>query len=187
MIGGPVVKAPPALPEHPGLREVAALLQLISDPEKYNAALGEIEAKRAEVNELIAKVGKASEIDTLHEDAKKAHEAACQLLEKAKEDAETMLASYRMQANTLVAEAQQQADELTSRFQQWHAKLEQRQTNIDRADASMRERESKVTRRENDSTERDKTLTDREQSVQNREAEANRMIEGFNGVLRRQG
>jgi hypothetical protein len=76
----------------PGCRDLQSLLAIIREPKRYEAALSEIDDHLEKANRAIERVGKASQIDALHGQAKNLQLEAAAVLERAKAQADEIVA-----------------------------------------------------------------------------------------------
>jgi chromosome segregation ATPase len=90
------------------LNSVGQFLDLIQDPEKYAAALQRMKDEQARINKAIETVGKVAEIESMHE-------AATVALEAATKKADEILAEAERVVEGKCAELQIQAQELAEK------------------------------------------------------------------------
>ncbi len=143
-----------ALP--PGFAIVGQALQVLLDPVKYSAAITEINEAHAAASLVVSKVGKAEEIDGLHEKATANYAEAERLLAEAKTvsarltseagDAKTtIIQKSSAEAKALREETERHCDALRTRTQNY---VNESQEGIKAAALAAGQRESAVSARE---------------------------------------
>lgn len=104
----------------PGVVDAMTLLQLVREPERYQKALEEIVAKQVELEGLVAKVGKAEDIERMHSEAKEQLEAVRDKIDKAERSAQSILSIAREQAGGI----QNHAQDMQGRIEQERKEFE---------------------------------------------------------------
>lgn len=123
--------------------DIANFIDLVKNPDKYDAALKQLAEREKAVKEMISIAGKANEIPKLHELAElklsKAEEEAKDVVAKAKAAAEKVLADARVVEQAAIdkksaaetafsqaASAKREADQISSDFYQKTIQLDKR-------------------------------------------------------------
>lgn len=123
--------------------DIANFIDLVKNPDKYDAALKQLAEREKAVKEMISIAGKANEIPKLHELAElklsKAEEEAKDVVVKAKAAAEKVLADARVVEQAAIdkksaaetafsqaASAKREADQISSDFYQKTIQLDKR-------------------------------------------------------------
>jgi len=128
------------------LNSVGQFLDLIQDPKKYAEALQRMKDEQARINKAIETVGKVAEIESMHE-------AATVALEAATKKADEILAEAERVAEGKRAELQIQAQELAEKNESVTIALAAARDELKAAKAKTKEladREKQITVREAD-------------------------------------
>jgi hypothetical protein len=140
-----------------GVRDVTSLLEMLSSPKKYQAAIGAMEKLRADINAEIELVGKAKDIVGLRADATRAAAEAKQLLQAAKErikkrdgEVDRKLGKARADHDRIVAAERQEnsdrARDLGSRLQAVGVREKKAATLMEQAEARAEETKKEADR-----------------------------------------
>ena len=137
-------------------------LELIADPAKYRVYLERIEAERKKLDEVIATVGKASELDSLRKQVEK------EQADKNEEfEAKVKAAEARLEQRFLVAaNAQKTADKTLAEANELLVQAQQKELQAKELAASFEGR--------------NKTLRNNEELVKQRQAKLDSLIEDYN-------
>jgi len=126
----------------PGMAEIRAILWIVRNQEKLDALVQGIEDKRATANKQIAVVGKAAEIEKLHEQTAKAAEKA----EAAEKQAEETILEAQRRAEDILRDAEAKKHHYDSVIHADLKKLEERQQAITQAEEALAVDNAEATR-----------------------------------------
>lgn len=145
------------------MNQLSTLLDMISNPDKYQEKITELEKTESKINAKLKTIKNASEIDSLHERAKKltleaearlkaANQKTDELLTKASEEAESILTNARNRADNMVNQAlkkEQQATKLKEKLDKQSIEQNKLQTQLDVTNQAQQQRENDLQQREN--------------------------------------
>ena len=96
---------PSQIPAVPEVKDVFALIELVTNPQKVKQHLQALEAYRNDINARIELVGKAEDIERLHGEAQELKRDAGIALERANDKAKEVLEEARAKAEKLEKDA----------------------------------------------------------------------------------
>jgi chromosome segregation ATPase len=147
------------------LQHIADFLDMVSNPEKYQAVLQRLQEEQARLNAAIETVGKASELDKLRKDVEKKAEQFEQDFIKRISSAEKRLESKF----ELAAEAQKSADLVKETADKLYAEAQVVKSNAESLAQSFEGR--------------DKSLRQAEDLVVRRQAKLDNLVQEYNAKI----